>query len=159
MWNIINPGDGCYYLDVTFDDPTGYTGPCLHTYFNQTKANMEADHTFDDVFVQGEQYRYVDDDGFLVELEYNFFETHGDNTALEYYSATGAYINSNDAKSAAEYTLSMYNKGNSQVAIKFDTGFGAANAKSALANALKGKLKLAPGYSTVNNILIVTIQN
>ncbi|MBO4734083.1 MAG: hypothetical protein J5662_06350 [Clostridia bacterium] len=159
MWNIINPGDGCYYLDLTFDDIEGYHIPCVHTYFNQTKENMESDHIYDDIYEQGDPLAYYDEnDGYWYAIDYNFFETHGDHTALEYYTATGAYIDGTDASLAAAYVLEKYNNGETHTEIKFNSRFGGYRAYIALRNALTGSgVTLDTAYQVYDgNILLVT---
>lgn len=44
MWNIIDPGDGWYNLDVTWDDDEQY-GVVRHSYFNVSNAVIKTDHT------------------------------------------------------------------------------------------------------------------
>lgn len=121
MWNIINPGDGCYYLDVTFND-LGYDAfPLWHNCFNITKAELEIDHDFDDPFSLNSNYS----DPYA---EYNFFDTHGDNYSLGYYTKTGAYIDfvedENDyhdaASAAAGYLAQAKQKGYTYVDLLFD---------------------------------------
>ncbi|MBR4910343.1 MAG: hypothetical protein IKZ47_03350 [Clostridia bacterium] len=157
MWNIINPGDGCYYLDVTFDDVDGYSVPAIHTYFNQTREVMETDHTFDDLYEEGAPLKYYDyDDECWYVIDYNFLYTHGDFTALEYYTATGAYITGNNAESAANYTVYKFNNGYTSVAIKYGPDLGYEGAYRALEVALKKHgLKLLGSYSIISNDIII----
>ena len=124
MWNIINPGDGCYYLDITFDDVGYDVFPLRHTCFNITKDEMELDHIFDDPFVLTSNYSDA-------EIEYNFFDTHGDNYSLGYYTKTGAYIlfvdDANNyqeaASAAADYLAEAKQKGYEYVDLLFDYTF------------------------------------
>lgn len=160
MWNIINPGDGCYYLDVTFDDPTGYSGPPVYNYFNLDESSIKKDHMFDQLFRQDEQLQHNEYES----PDLNFFETHGDNTALNYYNFTGAYILAQDATKAAEYMLSEYSKGNKTTfVIRFNnnsndtTEVKAQQAYNALSKALRGKLILDARYSYTGNSIIVTV--
>ena len=161
MWNIINPGDGCYYLDVTFDDTTidldSYGLTCIYTHFNITKLEMEADHIFDDMYYEGAPTEYYDETGMgPYIIEYNFFDTHGDNTALEYYTATGAYIAGSDAESAANYAMDMYNKGYTYVALKFEPAIGSDNAYNAVKKALKKQRKdIDNRYNIIGNDIII----
>lgn len=163
MWNIINPGDGCYYLDVTFDDTSldggSYGVPCVHTYFNRTKYDMEADHYFDDLYQDGAPLDYYDEtDGCWYSLDYNFFDTHGDFTALEYYTATGTYIAGSNAESAANYIIDT---GCTCIDLKFDTAFGYGRAYMAISRALgEYNIRLSSDYSIIGrDVIIVRIES
>ena len=146
MWNIINPGDGCYYLDVTFDDPTDYDGPGLHTYFNKTGPDMIENHILDDDFSES-IFNYAT-------VDFNYFDTYGDNTALEYYTATGAYIGSDGVGSAAEFVLNHSDM--VYIDIMFDTAlYTSESAVSALRKAL-GLNKL-PYYECTENIIAIVL--
>lgn len=77
MWNIINPGDGWYHLDVTWDDDEKYNY-VRHAYFNLNDRQILAEHDIFDVVVDGKYY--VGSDNFnLYKYEctaeyYNYFE-------------------------------------------------------------------------------------
>ena len=76
MWNIINPGDGWYHLDVTWDDDEQYNY-ARHGYFNLTNGQILQDHVIFDVVQEGKFY--VGNDKFNVYLydcnieNYNYF--------------------------------------------------------------------------------------
>ena len=106
MWNIINPGDGCYYLDITFDDLDEDTYPklCTHYCFNITTEETALDHVFDEQYDR--QGDYSDSS-----LEYNFFDTHGDRSAMNYYLKRGAYITTDNLEQVAAYINDLKNSG------------------------------------------------
>ena len=82
MWNIINPGQGLYYLDTTFDDASSKN--VLHIYFNLTKADLQKDHIFDESYSRSKTY-----DG---TQSFNFFSNDCKSTFSNYYERNGAYI-------------------------------------------------------------------
>lgn len=43
-WNYVYLEDAYYMVDVTWDDPVGYSGPCRHDYFCITEEQMGLDH-------------------------------------------------------------------------------------------------------------------
>ena len=59
MWNIIDPGDGWYHLDVTWDDDEKYNY-VRHTYFNLTDEKILADHQIFEVVQAGQTYEGTD---------------------------------------------------------------------------------------------------
>lgn len=80
MWNIINPGDGWYHLDVTWDDDEEY-GVLRHAYVNLNDEQITADHIIFDAVATGKSY--VGDDDFNLCLyacnkdKYNYFVKNG----------------------------------------------------------------------------------
>lgn len=111
MWNIINPGDGCYYLDITFDDLDLVDSPTLCTHFctNVTKSFISLDHEFDDMY--NENYDYSDPN-----IEYNFFDSHGEHTALDYYAVNDAYICDDTFEAVAKYVYSLLTESDKEYA-------------------------------------------
>ncbi len=55
MWNIINPGDGWYHLDVTWDDDEEY-GVLRHAYVNLNDEQITTDHIIFDAVSIGKSY-------------------------------------------------------------------------------------------------------
>lgn len=100
MWNIIDPGDGWYHLDVTWDDDSKY-GVTRHAYFNVTDTDIKKDHTIFDVVTVGKSY--VGTDYFNLYLYncnstyYNYFIkkklVFGDDTAANAQIITKAVQN------------------------------------------------------------------
>lgn len=80
MWNIINPGDGWYHLDVTWDDDEEY-GFLRHNYVNLNDEQIFADHIIFDAVATGKSY--VGNDDFNLCLyscnknKYNYFVKNG----------------------------------------------------------------------------------
>ena len=76
MWNIINPGDGWYHLDVTWDDDADFD-LARHAYFNLTDAEIKTDHTIFEAVTPDKSY--VGNDLFNIGLyqctstTYNYF--------------------------------------------------------------------------------------
>lgn len=52
MWNLIDPGDGWYHLDVTWDDNAD--GKPYYLYFNLNDDEISDDHTIASVFSKSE---------------------------------------------------------------------------------------------------------
>lgn len=108
MWNLINPGDGWYHLDVTWDD----TNELCHTYFNMTDSEISANHTIYDT--------YADFSGDISKVNtcYNFFSFPCQSTLFNYFSYTNSvlepdfkkaslsvYINSSKGMKSAEMRI------------------------------------------------------
>lgn len=76
MWNIINPGDGWYHLDVTWDDDEKYE-VTRHAYFNLTDEQILSDHDIFDVAQEGKYYIGGDDFNLYIydcnSDKYNYF--------------------------------------------------------------------------------------
>lgn len=89
MWNLINPGDGWYHLDVTWDDDDE-NGIISHRYLNTTRYSM----THNDGHIIAEDYKQ---DTLYEDLDvYNFLNTECSNTALNYFERRGYVINKCD---------------------------------------------------------------
>ena len=82
MWNIVNPGDGLYYVDTTFDDSSDKN--ILHFYFNLTKADIAKDHIFAEGYSANKVY-----DG---SETFNFFSVDSKAVFSNYYERNGLYI-------------------------------------------------------------------
>ena len=104
MWNIVNPGDGEYYLDVTFDDSSATS--IMHIYFNVTKKKLSKTHVFDEAFDKGKSYENSDD--------FNFFNVDCANTAYNYFIKTGAVI-TEDCESAVSAIRNAQREGKSSL--------------------------------------------
>lgn len=80
MWNIINPGDGWYHLDVTWDDDEK-NELLRHTYVNLNDEQIAVDHIIFDAVSVGKSY--VGNDDFNLCLyacnkdKYNYFVKNG----------------------------------------------------------------------------------
>lgn len=76
MWNIINPGDGWYHLDVTWDDDEEYDYT-RHAYFNLNDEHILSDHDIFDTVVNGKYYIGTDSFNLYLydcnEERYNYF--------------------------------------------------------------------------------------
>lgn len=55
MWNIANPGDGWYHIDVTWDDDEDYNY-IRHAYFNVNDNEILKDHSIFEQVVPGKYY-------------------------------------------------------------------------------------------------------
>ncbi len=77
MWNIVDPGDGWYHLDVTWDDDEKFDF-IRHSYFNVSDSVIKIDHRIFDSILQ--DVSYSGSDYFNIHLyecnknDYNFFE-------------------------------------------------------------------------------------
>ena len=80
MWNIINPGDGWYHLDVTWDDDEEY-GFLRHNYVNLNDEQIFADHIIFDAVATGKSYIGNDDFNLCLyacnKNKYNYFVKNG----------------------------------------------------------------------------------
>lgn len=146
MWNIINPGDGLYYLDVTFDDSSSKA--VLHNCFNITKSHIAKDHVFDEPFSNGKNY--TSSDGF------NFFCDDCNNTSLNYYKKSGAYIDDNYA-SALAYISKLDRAGKSQAELKNYTALSLDAAFDRLVEKAHGTVEIERCYRFESEGIIVVI--
>lgn len=90
MWNLINPGDSWYNLDVTWDDGDDI----LHTYFNLTDTEIGIDHT------AAPTYTASGIDASESEECYNFFDFSCQSNLLNYFEYTEAVFEENMAVAA-----------------------------------------------------------
>lgn len=145
MWNIINPGDGPYYLDVTFDDGSQFS--VLHYYFNLTKSEIEKDHEFSEPFSQSKTYD-VDDD-------FNFFCENSNNKAFNYFEYNKAYI-TDDYSDAVNFLIIQNSEGKTNAELKNLTGDENSKAISVLKSKLRWQMNLKHFYEYDDeNIIIV----
>ncbi|MBO4432901.1 MAG: hypothetical protein J5852_05150, partial [Clostridia bacterium] len=100
MWNVVNPGDGLYYLDVTFDDSS--SDHILHMYFNVTKEQILLDHKFDESYSPENIY-----DG---TASFNFFTDDCKNTVFNYFEWNEAYVDE-DCKLAINNIIAAMDEG------------------------------------------------
>ncbi|MBO7519547.1 MAG: hypothetical protein J6T73_02110 [Clostridia bacterium] len=143
MWNIINPGDGCYYLDVTFDDldMDDYPYVCTHYCFNMDEDYAAVDHILDAQYQPGSDYSNVN-------IEYNFFNTHGTHYSMFYYSKLDAYIDSDTLYAVAAYINEAKKSGATVADFLFnDDVYTAAEAMKQINRILKEKYGYAKGLS------------
>ena len=98
MWNIINPGDGWYHLDITWDDDES-NNIVSHRYFNVTKENITHIDAQGNGHIIADNYKksvkYNADDVF------NFLSSDCNNTALNYFVRNGYILSQLDQKDAA----------------------------------------------------------
>ncbi len=146
MWNIINPGDGLYYLDVTFDDSSDTS--VLHSYFNLTKAEISEDHSFAKEFLPEASYDVSDN--------FNFFCGNYKNTQLNFFEKNSAYI-TDDYRDAIIFITSQYDKGKTSAELKNLTSLTNREVFDALSLKLRGavNLKKSYGYEGKNIIILV----
>ncbi len=98
MWNIINPGDGWYHLDITWDDDES-NNIVSHRYFNVTKESITHTDAQGNGHIIADNYkknvRYNADDVF------NFLSSDCNNTALNYFVRNGYIVSQLDSKDVA----------------------------------------------------------
>ena len=98
MWNIINPGDGWYHLDVTWDDDES-NGIISHRYFNITKESIVYEdsqchgHIIADDFKKNKKYSDTD--------VFNFLSSDCNNTTLNYFVRNNYTVSALDSKDIA----------------------------------------------------------
>ena len=145
MWNIINPGDGLYYLDVTFDDSSSKA--VLHNCFNVTKSYISKDHTFDALFSKSRSYDSSD--------SFNFFCDDCENTALSFYKKSGAYIDDGYA-AALDYISRLNSAGKTQAELKNYTSASLDTVFEHLVRGARGTVDIERCYRFESeNILVV----
>ncbi len=109
MWNLINPGDGWYHLDITWDD----SQELGHNYFNVNDLDISADHT------RLETYEKSGADPSNTEMCYNFFDFECNGEFLNYYNYNNALIEP-DYKLASNTVYNAYKEGNSFAELKIN---------------------------------------
>lgn len=109
MWNIINPGDGWYHLDVTWDDDEKYNYT-RHAYFNLTDAQILTDHNIFDVVTEGKYYIGSD----------NFNLYKYDCTAQHYnYFIKNKLVFTDDLKANAKLVIDAAKKGKNNLEVYY----------------------------------------
>lgn len=146
MWNIINPGDGLYYLDTTFDDSS--SEHILHMYFNVTKESLFKERRFDEAFTQDKKY-----DG---SYSFNFFEYDCQNTALNYFERKCAYIDY-DCSSAISNVLTAMNEGKNSSELKNRTNLSSKKAFDLLCKKARGTIDFQYCYRYDNEDIVIVV--
>lgn len=146
MWNIINPGDGLYYLDTTFDDCS--SEHILHIYFNVTKDSILKDRNFDEPFSQGNKY-----DG---SYSFNFFDSDCRSTALNYFERNGAYIDY-DCTAAINCILAAAQEGKNSSELKNRTDLSSQKAFDLLCKRARGIIDFQYCYRYDNENIIIAV--
>lgn len=98
MWNIINPGDGWYHLDITWDDDES-NNIVSHRYFNVTKESITHTDAQGNGHIIADNYKksvkYNADDVF------NFLSSDCNNINLNYFVRNGYIVSQLDSKDVA----------------------------------------------------------
>ena len=145
MWNIIDPGDGLYYIDVTFDDSSSKA--VLHNCFNVTKSQISKERTFDPLFSKDRNYDSSD--------SFNFFCDDCNNTSLSFYRRSGAYID-DDYASALAYIYKLNSAGKSQAELINYTSHSLDTVFDRLTQKARGTVNIERCYRFESeNIIIV----
>ncbi|MBR4910344.1 MAG: hypothetical protein IKZ47_03355 [Clostridia bacterium] len=146
MWNLINPGDGLYYLDVTFDD--GSSVAILHSYLNVTRSDISDTHIFDCLFEQGKEYDSSE--------SLNFYAPDCENRSLNYFEKNKAYIDGDCAYAILNIERAA-SKGKNCVELLNKTSLGLTDAFALLRGKAAGTVVLQEfyRYENTNTLLIV----
>lgn len=146
MWNIVNPGDGLYYVDTTFDDSS--SAQPLHIYFNVTKDFISKDRKFDDALIQNKKYEGHE--------SFNFFSEDCKNTFLNYFEVKQAYIDYDCAK-AIDHILAEAENGKKSTELKNSTDLSSKKAFDLLCLKARGTISLRYCYRYDNKNIIVAV--
>lgn len=107
MWNMINPGDGWYHLDVTWDD----NSELIHNYFNLTDSEISSDREIWELF-DPESGKAVNS-----ESTYNLLSFECSATDSNYFNRLG-YIIDKDFSAAAKAVASAHKNGKTSLQVK-----------------------------------------
>ncbi len=109
MWNVIDPGDGWYHLDVTWDDDDK-NGIAKHRYFNLTDEQIKSDHTISPVinsntnYTAGDNFNLTD---FVCDKQYYNFFVKKNYIFTEDLNTVAAII-TDEASKGNNYTEMLY---------------------------------------------------
>lgn len=98
LWNLINPGDGWYHLDVTWDDNDA--GDPYYLYFNVTDDEIKRDHTISPDFSAYNSSEKSDN------RSYNLRNDSCTSTAYNYFTYNGLNLDISDYSSQAALKIS-----------------------------------------------------
>lgn len=112
MWNIIDPGDGWYHLDLTWDDGSPDNTP-LYSYFNLTDKEIGRTHT------ESKHFASLSSDTILSDRNFNILNEKCEKTSYNYFVHNGLEFGENYAKSVAESVVLAFEEGETSLQFRF----------------------------------------
>ncbi len=112
LWNLIDPGDGWYHIDVTWDD--NENGKPYKFYFNLTDSEITADRTISpDISTLSDKK--------LLEGSFNIGVDSCNNIKYNYYSYEGLIFDKDYKQTVPSLIYKSYYEGKEQTDFKFST--------------------------------------
>ena len=112
MWNIINPCDGWYHLDVTWDDQEEIDTP-IYSYFNLTDEGILKTHKisphYTDIKIDGNKPNF------------NILNKECNKTTYNYFLYSNLLFSKNDISSVAQSILNAAEKGKTNLQFQFES--------------------------------------
>lgn len=148
MWNIIDPGDGWYHLDVTCDDDEEF-GYVRYAYFNFSDELISLDHTLFDAVVSGKSYIAADC--------FNIYLYNCNSAAYNYFIKKNLIFN-DDINAATQLILNAVSKGQTSIELLYmcsnkDYKYVLSQVNQALYNS--GSSVFVKSYSPLGNSIVL----
>ncbi|MGN1320080.1 MAG: transglutaminase domain-containing protein, partial [Acutalibacteraceae bacterium] len=148
MWNIIDPGDGWYHLDVTCNDDEEF-GYVRYAYFNFSDELISLDHTLFDAVVSGKSYIGADC--------FNIYLYNCNSEAYNYFIKKNLVFN-DDINAAAQLILNAVSKGQTSIELLYmssnkDYKYVLGQLNQALYNG--GSSVFVKSYSPLGNSIVL----
>lgn len=148
MWNIIDPGDGWYHLDVTCDDDEEF-GYVRYAYFNFSDELILLDHTLFDAVVLGKSYIAADC--------FNIYLYNCNSADYNYFIKKNLIFNDN-INDAAQLILNAVSKGQTSIELLYmcsnkDYKYVLSQVNQALYNS--GSSVFVKSYSPLGNSIVL----
>lgn len=112
MWNIIDPGDGWYHLDVTWDDAAEDNIP-IYSFFNLTDDEIEKTHSASGHFGR------MSADTITTERSFNIVKENCTSTSYNYFVHEGLEFDENYLKSVTDSIILAEDDGETQLQFRF----------------------------------------
>ena len=114
MWNIINPGDGWYNLDLTWDDATE-DNTTLYSYFNITDKELKKTHT------SATHFSKLSADTIIKERNFNLIDPHCTKSSYNYFVHENLEFGEDYAKNVAESIILADGENKKQLQFRFNS--------------------------------------
>lgn len=114
MWNVINPGDGWYNLDLTWDDGSEDNIP-LYSYFNVTDEQIKHTHTASTHFSK------ILSETITQKRNFNIVDPHCTKTAYNYFIHEGLVFSEDYVKKVADGIMLADDQDKKQLQFRFST--------------------------------------
>lgn len=114
MWNVINPGDGWYNLDLTWDDGSEDNIP-LYSYFNVTDEQIKETHTASTHFSK------ISSENITEKRNFNVVDPNCTKTSYNYFVHEGLVFSEDYVKKVADSIMLANEQDEKNLQFRFST--------------------------------------